>query len=149
MGRTPWSAADALVGPCLYYSRRIASTIEDVRRLRDLLTISILVVVLLLFGRWAYRELGLRYAERKYSREFTPGMKRQDIEYQLLSRGIRFLVEPPNREFVSLGDEVSYSIACAPREVGLMLEFQVRDSTPSGADILRSVKLVREERGCM
>jgi hypothetical protein len=149
VGRTPWSAADAPVGPCLYHSRWNASTIEDVRPLRSLFSISAIVLVSLLFGRWAYRELGLRYAEWKLSRELTPGMERQDIENRLLSKGTRFLVEPPNREFVSLGDEVSYSIACAPREVGLMLEFEAQDTTPSGADVLRSVKLVRQERGCL
>jgi hypothetical protein len=75
-------------------------------------------------------------------------MKRQDIENRLLSEGIRFFPETPLDDFVSLGDEVRYSLACAPREVGLMLEFEVHDMKPSGTDVLRRVSLVRQERGC-
>jgi hypothetical protein len=58
----------------------------------------------------------------KYSREFTPGMERQEIETRLLSEGIRFFPEPPLFDFVSLGEEVRYSPICAPREVGLLLQ---------------------------
>lgn len=103
-----------------------------------------------MFSWWAYRELRLSYVERKYSREFTPGMRRQEIENRLLSEGIRFFPEPPLfDDFVSLGEEVRYVPVCAPREVGLMLQFEVHDGSPSGADVLRSVKPVREERGCL
>ena len=82
------------------------------------------------FGWWAYRELRLRHAEWKYSRELVSGMKRQEIENRLLSEGIRFLPEPLFN-FVSLGKEVSYSPICAPRQVGLTLQFEVqRDVDP-------------------
>jgi hypothetical protein len=99
-------------------------------------------------GWWAYRESYLKYAEWKYSREFKPGMKRQEIEDRLLAEGIRFWPESSN-DFVSLGYEVSYSPICAPREAALMLAFEVENATPSGADVLRSVRPVRQERGCL
>lgn len=127
----------------------IGANIEDVKRLLTCLRVSALGLVLLMFSGWAYRELRLRYAEWKYTREFTPGMKRQDIENRLLSEGIRFWPEPPLVEFVSLGYEVSYSPVCSPREAALLLEFEVHDGTPSGADVLRRVKPVRQERGCL
>jgi hypothetical protein len=120
-----------------------------VKRLRNLLSVSALGLVLVMFGWWAYRELCLRYAEWKYSREFIPGMKRQDIENRLLSEGIRFWQGPPLIEFVSLGEEVRYSLVCAPREVALMLQFEVHSGTASGTDVLQSVKYVRQERGCL
>ncbi len=125
------------------------ANIEDVKRLLTCLSVSVLGLVLLMFSWWAYRELCLRCAEWKYTREFTQGMKRQDIENRLLSEGIRFWPEPPLVEFVSLGYEVRYSPVCAPREVALMLQFEGHDGTPSVADVLRSVKLVRQERGCL
>jgi hypothetical protein len=102
-----------------------------------------------MFGWLSYREFDLRYMQWKYSREFIPGMKRQAIEDRLLSEGIRFFPESPNVDFVSVGDEVSYSLVCAPREVGLLLEFKVHEGTPSGNEVLQSVKPVRQERGCM
>jgi len=127
----------------------MGANIEDMKRLLIFLSFSGLGLVMLIFGWWAYRELRLRDAERKYSREFTPGMKRQEIENRLLSEGIRFFPEAPLFAFVSLGTEVRYSPICAPREVGLMLQFEAHDGTPSGADVLRSVKPVRQERGCL
>ena len=69
-------------------------------------------------------ELRLRNVEQRYSRDFIPGMRRQEIESRLLSEGIRFWPGPPQYEFVSLGEEVRYSIVCASREVGLMLQFK-------------------------
>jgi len=125
----------------------MASTIEGVRRLRTFLIISVAGLVSLMFGWWAYRELGLQYARWKYSREFTPGMKREEIENRLLVEGIRSWGQSP--EFVSLGWEVSYALVCAPREVALELEFEMKDAKPSGADVLRTVKVVRQERGCL
>jgi hypothetical protein len=119
------------------------------KRLLTFLSGSALALVVLMFSWWAYRELRLRHAEWKYSRELVPGMKRQEIENRLLSEGIRFLPEPLF-DFVSLGEEVSYSPICAPREVGLMLQFEVRhDGTPLGVNVLQSVKQIRQERGCL
>ncbi len=46
-----------------------------------------------------------------------------------------------------LGEEVRYSIVCAPREVGLMLQFEVHGDVPSGTDLLQSIKPVRQEQG--
>jgi hypothetical protein len=123
--------------------------IEDVKRLRNLLIVSPLAVVLSLFGWWAYRELSVRYAQWKYSRELKTGTRRQIIENRLLSEGIRFFPESPNVDFVSVGDEIRYSLACAPREVGLLLEFTVHEGTSSRDEVLQSVKPVRQERGCM
>lgn len=102
-----------------------------------------------MFGWWAHRELSLRYAQWKYSLELEPGTRRQVIENWLLSEGIRFFPKSPNVDFISVGDEVRYSVACAPREVGLLLEFEVHDGTSSGAEVLQAVKPVRQERGCM
>jgi hypothetical protein len=112
------------------------------------LIVSALALVLSMFGWWAYRELGLRYAQWKYSRELKAGTRRHVIENWLLSEGIRFFPQSPNVDFVSVGDEVRYSVACAPREVGLLLEFKVDDGTSSGDEVLQSVKRVRQERGC-
>ncbi len=126
----------------------VVANIKGVRWLIIYLSGSALGLVLLMSSWWAVRELRLRNVEQRYSREFIPGMKRQEIESRLLSEGIRFWPGPPQYEFVSLGEEVRYSIVCAPREVGLMLQFKVDGSTPSGTDLLQSVKPVREERGC-
>jgi hypothetical protein len=106
-------------------------------------------LVLTVFGWWAYRELCLDYAQRKYSGEFTPGMKRDVIENRLLSEGIRFFPESADVDFISVGDEVRFALVCAPREVGLLLEFEARDGTSSRAEVLRSVRRVRQERGCL
>jgi len=91
--------------------------IEDVRRPRGFLGISALGLVLLIVGWWGYRELSLRYTGWKYSREFTPGMKRQDIESRLLAERIRFWPEA-SQEFVSLGYEVFYPLPCLFAEGG-------------------------------
>jgi hypothetical protein len=123
--------------------------IEDVKRLRNFTIASALALVLSMFGWWSYRELGLRYAQRKYSREFKPGTKRQVVENRLLAEGIRFFPESPNVDFVPVGNEVRYSLVCAPREAGLLLEFQTQDGTSSGDEILQRVEPVREKRGCM
>ena len=119
------------------------------KRPRELLIASALALVLSMFGWWSYRELRLKYVEWKYSRELKLGTKRQVIENWLSSEGIRFFPESPSVDFVSVGAEVRYSLVCAPREVGLLLEFTVDDATSSGAEILQGVKPVRQERGCM
>lgn len=119
------------------------------KRLRNILIASALALVLLPFGWWSYRELVLRYAQWKYSRALKPGTRRQVIENRLLSENIRFFPVSPNADFVSVGDEVRYSLACAPREVGLLLEFKVQEGTSSGDAILQAVKPVRQERGCL
>jgi hypothetical protein len=102
-----------------------------------------------MFGWLAYREFGLRYEQWKYSRALKPGTRRQDIENRLLSAGIRFFPESPKVDFVSVGHEVRYSLACAPREVGLLLEFKARDGASSEAEVLQDIRPVRQERGCM
>lgn len=119
------------------------------KRLLRILVFSTLGLILLMSGWWAYREAGLRYAQWKYSRELKPGTTRQVIEDRFLSAGVRFYPESPGVDFVSVGDEMRYSIACAPREVGMLLEFKTHDGAPSGADVLESEKTVRQERGCM
>lgn len=124
--------------------------IKDVKRLLKFLIVSALGLMLTLFGWWAYAEWYLARVQGKYSREFIPGMKRQAIEHRLLSEGIRFSPESPALDFVSVGSEIRYWVViCAPREVGLMLEFEVHGGESSGADILRIVTPVREERGCL
>jgi hypothetical protein len=121
---------------------------EDVTRPPALVLTSIVALLLSPFAWWACRELGLRYAQWKYTLEFETGTKRQAIENRLLSEGIRFFPVGPNVDFVSVGNEVSYSFACAPRGVGLRLVFGMRGAS-LGAEVLESVKPVREERGCM
>lgn len=133
---------------CAQYKANGAK-IEDVTRPRNLLIVSALASVLLMFGWLAYREFRLRYAQWKYSRALIPGTRKQDIENRFLSTGIRFFRESPNVDFVSVGYEVRYSLACAPREVGLLLEFRARDGASSEAEILQGIKPVRRERGCM
>jgi hypothetical protein len=128
---------------------RASAKIEDVKRARTLLIGSALGLVIPVFGWLGYRELSLGYVQRKYSHQLIPGMKRQVIEDRLLSERIRFFPESPDVDFVSVGDEPRYSLVCAPREVGLLLKFEVRDGVSSTADVLRSVKHVRQERGCM
>jgi len=121
-----------------------------VKRLRYLLLVSALGLVLSICGWWAYRELSLEHGQGSYSREFVPGMKRQVIEDRLLSEGIRFFPESPSVDFVSVGFEAfPHSVICAPREVGLVLQFELRNGAPSGADVLRTVMPVRQERGCL
>jgi hypothetical protein len=123
--------------------------IKDVRLLRILLIVSALGLMLFMFGWWACVDLYLAHVQGKYSREFMPGMKRQVIEDRLMSEGIRFFPESPALDFVSAGYEVRYWVViCATREVGLMLEFGVHAGRSSGADVLRTVTPVREERGC-
>ena len=116
--------------------------IEDVKRLLIVLIASVLGIAVPMFGWWGCRELSIRNTESKYSREFKPGMKRQAIEDRLLAGGVRFWPDSSfNADFVSAGNEVSYALICAPREAGLLLEFE--------GDVLQSVKPVRQERGCV
>ena len=117
--------------------------------MRNLLIASTLGAVLTILGWWAWRELRLEYMQEKHSSKLVLGMKRQVIENRLLSEGIRFFPESDDLDFVSVGYDVHQSLICAPREVGLLLEFEARDLTPSGDDVLRSVKRVRQERGCL
>src|SRR5579863_8904261 len=102
-----------------------------------------------MFAWWAYSELGLRYAQWKYSRELKPGTRRRVVENRLSSEGIRFFSQSPNVDFVSVGEEIRYSLACAPREVGLLFEFKAFADAPSGSEVLQGVQPVRQERGCM
>jgi hypothetical protein len=120
-----------------------------VKRLRKLLIVSALGLMLSTFGWWACVEMYLTHMQGKYSREFMPGMKRQLIEDRLLSEGIRFFPESTALDFVSVGYEVFPGLICAPREVGLMLQFEAHGGRSSGADALRTVTPVREERGCL
>lgn len=126
-----------------------ACKIKDVKRARKLLGVSALGLMLSMFGWWMCVELYLAHVQGKYSREFIPNMKRQVIEHRLLSEGIRFFPESAALDFVSVGNEVFPRLICAPREVGLMLEFEVHDGKASGADVLRTGTPVREERGCL
>ena len=127
-----------------------ASTrIRDVKGLRNLSIVSALALLLLMSGWWACRELVLAHTERRYSRELIPGMTRQVVEDRLLSERIRFFPQSPAVDFVSAGYEVRYSLVCGAREVGLMLQFAVRDGKPSGMDVLQAVKPARLETGCL
>jgi len=123
-------------------------TIDDVKRPRTIL----------FFLRWVHcGYLGVvgisrvtsDYALWKYSGELVPGMTRNEIENRLISEGIGFFPETPDRNFVSVSVEVQTSLACAPRAVGLLLEFEMRGPTSSGSDVLRNVRSVRRERGCL
>ncbi len=119
-----------------------------VKRRRNWLILSVLVLSLSTLG-WGYPELSSAYARWKLSRAFTLGMKRQVIERRLLSERTRFWPESPEIDFVSAGFEARYSLVCAQREVGLQLQFEVREGKPSEADALRSVTSVRKEHGCL
>lgn len=48
-----------------------------------------------------------------------------------------------------MGDEVRYSLACSPREVGLLLDLEADNGTSSESQVLPRVRAVRQERGCM
>jgi len=121
-----------------------------VKPLRGCLLVLLLVLALSIAGLWAHDALWLEHAQRKQAREFTPGTTRHAIEDALLSKGIRFLTESPTEDFVSAGWEVvPYGPICSPREVGLMLQFEVRNGAPSGADVLQRITPVRQERGCL
>ena len=111
--------------------------------------VSVLSVLLLIAGWWAFREWQLASVQRKYLREFVSGTKREILEDRLLSEGIRFFPESSDLDFVSVGYEIQNSLVCAPREVGLLLRFELAGSRPSGRDVLKTVTAVRQERGCM
>ena len=97
-------------------------------------------------GWRAYRELRLEYAQRTYTLEFMCGIKRDIIENRILSEGIRFFPESADVDFVPVGDEVRFALVCAPREVGLLFEFEECEGTCSGAEVLRSVNVSTRTR---
>ena len=69
-------------------------------------------------------------------------MTRREIENRLLSEGARFFPEAPLFDFVSLGEEISFNPICAPREVGLTLQFEVRNGKPCHSPLFELVNLL-------
>jgi hypothetical protein len=99
---------------------------------------------------WSYREAHFRYSNWKFSREFKPGMHRQNVEDRLSRDGIVWGQNIRlDTDIIDLG-EIRYSFVCGPTAVSIWIEYVILDPpVPSGADPLVNIKLVRQDSGCM
>jgi hypothetical protein len=76
-------------------------------------------------------------------------MTRQIVEDQLFRNRARFR-QINSTDYVELGDEPRQSLSCAPKAVYIALDFDMQNpSAASAADVLSSVKLLRQKQGCM
>lgn len=110
--------------------------------------LAVVLVPAVTVSPWVYREVGFQYAAWKYSRALKPGMKRENAEARLTAGRAAF-----RRNFTSdvidLGEARTFPF-CRPHQVWIAVDFGMRElMRPSPDDVVRSVRLMQADSGCL